>query len=111
MTDLLFGDKAYLIARDLPVVVSILANKCSALGESSTWADGDSDRLGLGWSRVAVRTDEAHLVGSDHAIPVEILADKGAALDKCAARSYHNSALAATGIGILAGAAAGIGIS
>lgn len=53
----LVGDKSHLVGGDHSIVVSVFADEGSALGESTTWADGDSDHgvatsvIGSWWAR------------------------------------------------------------
>merc|ERR1719433_735506 len=91
-----FRDKSHLVACDHAVVVGVLSNKGSALGESATWAHWDPNGLGYGlrhgWARMGSSTsDESHLVAGDHSVVVGVLANQGSALGESSTGGHWNS--------------------
>merc|ERR1719433_1588463 len=90
-----FRDESHFVACDHAVVVGVLTNKGSALGESATWAHWDPNGLGYGlrhgWARMGSSTsDESHLVAGDHSVVVGVLANQGPALGKSSTGSYRD---------------------
>merc|ERR1719433_2111564 len=90
-----FRDESHFVACNHPVVVGVLTNKRSALGESATWAHWNPNGLGYGlrhrWARMGSSTsDESHLVAGDHSVVVGVLANQGPALGKSSTGSYRD---------------------
>merc|ERR1719433_1842766 len=90
-----FRDKSHLVACDHAVVVGVLTDKGSALGESATRAHWDPDGLGYGlrhrWARMgSSASDESHLVAGDHSVVVGVLANQGSALGESSTGSYRD---------------------